>query len=324
MRPGTAVRAVRGLTDAFAQDPDLLRAELPNILGALRLAGEAGMAQDLIAITYALTVRGAYLSARGYAPELLGALNDAADAAMRLGDATAAYALLVQLGNAHMNHREDYEAAGRAFGEAVRLARDLGDAALEARALSSYGVMRFNGGHADGEALVLSAVHLARSAGDDEGLCLALERQGYVAGMQSNHAGAQAAFSEELLVARRLARSPGDEGASRRLFYTLLNLCEANLQGGHLAEAWAAGEEALELASRMDRQLWCAFAADNLARVGHEQARRDVTADLITRALTLYARSEARPPMQRLLSFARQAGYAVDLAPDLEDTRRNA
>jgi predicted ATPase/DNA-binding SARP family transcriptional activator len=176
----------------------------------------------------------------------------------------------------------DFARASALHAEALRLWRELGSLAGEARALSGLGTAAaYHGDYATARDYHERSLALSRYAGDHLGMGRTLDRLGTVAKHQGDFARAGACYAESL----ELFRQSGDlVNAS----IVLSNLGEVCHQQGQAERAAALFEEALRLQRELDLPDGVAYDLVTLARVRLDLGEVERAAALSAQGIRLF------------------------------------
>jgi tetratricopeptide (TPR) repeat protein len=134
--------------------------------------------------------------------------------------------------------------------------------------------------------------------------------QGFIALHNEAYQEAQHWSAEAVALSKRLQDS--DLETITNLFFSLLNLGEAEMKLGKLEAALAARQEALELAKNHENQLWTAYALDGIAEVHHENKNKQVAETYFQQALELFNPNHALNDAQSLLQRMKAGGYKAN------------
>ena len=311
-RPSTALRACRTLLARHLQDFAVLDAELPNLLGALELAGAQGDQTVFTEMMRELTVGHAYFRARGHTPRSLALLEQAVTAAKTLSEPETAHHLVARLGDAYREQYRDYEAALTSYREALELARAYGLDHREIVMLTLLGTTLGQKGDAEGsERRLEQAHHLAERRGDTEALCQVLEHRGCAAAWAGRLGDARALFAEGLGTLERLPPETDAAEVARLRFFMLLNAGDVERQLGNVQGSLAYRTEALELAEAQQNQLWTAYAFHELGETYHHFGNRVQAQEMYGWALELYQQNRVSSSFDALTAFLKEEGYSL-------------
>ncbi len=160
-----------------------------------------------------------------------------------------------------------FDAAERTLSTALRLSRELGEAALESNALRSMGLLRWHQGrHADALAIARSALAIARASGDDLMAAGDLVNIGIVLRGMGDFTGALTSI-EAALAIPALGRNPS------KLLYGLHNLANVHRSLGDLDRALVCLHRCDEIAQANLLPIPRSFHLTSLAHVYLQQGR---------------------------------------------------
>jgi predicted ATPase/DNA-binding SARP family transcriptional activator len=234
---------------------DQLEAEHPNIRAALAWAIESdvGLALELVsALRPFWEVRGHFGEGLRWAEQAL-TVDDVAAPEVRTKAVAFAAGASLRVG--------DLDRADELYGEVLQLAREMGDAEGEARALSDLGtVASVRGDLLSGRRFLEESVTRYRELGVQRGLAIALSNLGDIAGQERRFEEAIAVTTEGLEIQREL----GDRG---RQAISLNNLGYFSLHAGEVEPAREWLEQCVELTFELGYKEVMAYALASFVQI---------------------------------------------------------
>jgi DNA-binding SARP family transcriptional activator len=310
----TAQRACQIFLEKHKQDFNVLDAEITNLLGASEAAKGGNDDELFVEMMRGLVVGNAYYEARGHSLRSFELLKTSTEVAKQLNDLEAAHYLLSKVGNAHRELYGDLDKALEAFGEALGLARALKNAEREAILLGVIGIVRFNKGEKEAKSYLDAAHHIAEAHQLDEVLCQILLHKGYIACYYKKWNATQKLSRESIQIAQILKDNPvaNQFEVITHLFFSLLNLGEAEKMLGNFVEALKVRQEALQLAQMQRNLRWIAYAHEGIGEIHHELGNRSVAQENFQQALELFYQNNAFTDMETRVELMKKEGYAVN------------
>ncbi len=317
LRDQTIVRASITLLNEHKTSYDLLDAELNNLLSAAEIAKHNNPYQ-FIEIMKGLVVGEAYFVARGHTQQSIQLLEDAVNVAEGLELIEDAHYLTSRLGDGHRETFGNISQALKHYQTALKFAKQQQNRHRECIILSLVGLMKFLiSPKSDFKTDLDSAYKLSKSQKDDLALSHVLQNLSYVAGTQDDLTSAKEACLESVGVAKRLLnpkKNPNQQNtrfAEERLFFSLINLAEAERELLNYSEAQRAIDEAMSLSLEKENKFWKAYVYESLAECLHAQKKREEAQINFTIALKFYEDLGAITDHKILYDFLTQNGYTI-------------
>lgn len=310
-RSKSVIGAAKSYLETHPNEPDVLEAELPNILGATERADD----ETLVAMMRLLTLDGTYFMARGHNNRSLRLLDRAIRLAKALGELATAHEFLGKQGDTYINYLGQLEKALVSYEKALLLAQKVGNRGREAVYLSILGVLKFRQKQPDAANYLDKAYQLAKQYADAFDLCTVLGHNGYVAGIKQDYERV-IGFSQETLdiVNDLVNRKTFDQAeVSRKRFFSLNNMAQALHFLGRYEASLEKRREALSLADEQDNQIWSADALYGLGETYHATTQRENAEKVLSDALALYKKNQANVYAQELEAFMNAEGYTPRL-----------
>lgn len=316
LRAGTVLRACRTFVSENAHAFELLGAEMPNLVGALETARDAGQRELLVEVMAQLVVGDAYFSARGHSPRSLKLLEVALSWAKELGQLERAHYLATKLGDAHRTLYHQYAKALSAYQEGARLARLIRHSAREALLTSLCGFMQdYLGSSSNTE--FDHAYKLAEQANDRFVLAQILQHRGSIAWKQQNWRLMEQLNQEEVDIVQSLSQTSGrkQEEINDYLFFAILNLGEAKRRLGHFEEAVSLRLQALDIAVLRDNQLYRAYALHELGEMYIDVGQGQKAEGYLHEALSLYKANNAMAEVDEVERIIKELNSTTKFMP---------
>ncbi|WP_424951201.1 hypothetical protein [Deinococcus sp.] len=265
----SVLRAAAAYAQDRSADPDALHLDLPNLLGAARLAEKSGRPEILTSLMLGI-LGGTYLATHGFPAGGLPLLQAAATAAAARQDWAAAARLHGKLGDVHQALLGDLASATDCYLIARDHAGQAGLTVLQATCTALAGTMLAMRGNLEKAGVTLQeALGYAHLSHDP--LCLARvqEQGGIVNALQKDFTAAREALREaRATLAPLLDRShPRFQEAQAQTLTLTLNLGQAEQRLGCLPQALALKREALDMALERGEQVRVAKARQDVAEV---------------------------------------------------------
>jgi DNA-binding SARP family transcriptional activator len=313
-RLSMAQRACQGFLKKHQHDFNVLDAEITNLLGAAETARDGKNDELFVEMMCELVVGNAYYAARGHSPRSFELLKVAIDKAKELGDLEAAHYLIARKGDTYRELYGDLDRALEAFEEALELARALNNIEREAIMLGLIGIVSFRHGSECANSFLDQAYELAKSQQLNEVLSQILLHKGYVAGYNKNWKATRELSKESVQIAQLLKGDPSANQFEviRHLFFSLLNLGEAEKMLGNFTEAMNTRQEALHLAQTESNLRWIAYALEGIGEVHHELGNRPLAQENFQHALELFYQNNALTDMEVRIELMKKEGYSVN------------
>jgi DNA-binding SARP family transcriptional activator len=308
-RMSTAQRACQVFLEKHQHDFNVLDAEITNLLGATETAKDWKNDELFVQMMRELAVGNAYYAARGHSPRSFELLKAASDTAKALGDLEAAHYLIARMGDTYRELYGDLDRALEAFEEALRLARAVNNTEREAILLGLVGAVRFHQGNQDAINYFEKGYQLAKSSQLNATVSRILQHLGYVACYEQDWEAARGYNLEAI----DLVKDSSQAEQRRNLFFSLLNLGEAELKLGHLEEALSARQQALTVTQDQGNLLLRAYALEGIGEVHHELGNRPLAQENFQRALELFYQNHALTDMEDCIELMKKEGYSVSL-----------
>ena len=312
-RTKSVIHAAKTYLETHPNEPDVLEAELPNILGATEQADH----ETLVAMMRLLTLDGTYFMARGHNNRSLNLLDKSISLAKELGELETAQELLGKQGNVYLNYLGDLYSALKAYENALALARETGDKGREAVYLSLIGITQFQRKENEADDYLRASYELARSIDESFDVCTVLGHNGYIAGLKGDYTAAISFFQESIEAVGILTKNDNFNKAEveREKFFSLNNLGQALHYLEHFDEALERRFEALNLAREQDNQIWMADALYGLGETYNAMQKQQDAERMLNEALELYNQNQAMAYAKELEAFMDAEGYVYDKAP---------
>jgi DNA-binding SARP family transcriptional activator len=313
-RLSTAQRACQVFLKKHQHDFNVLDAEITNLLGATEAARDGKNDELFVEMMRGLVVENAYYEARGHSPRSFELLKTSIEVAKQLNDLEAAHYLLSKMGNAYRELYGDLDRALESFEEALRLARALNNIEREAVILGLIGIVSFHQGNEWANSFLDQAHQLAKSQQFNEVLSHILSHKGYVACYQKDWHLARNLSEESIQITQLLRGNPSANPFEviRHLFFSLLNLGEAEKMLGNFTEAMNARQEALHLAQTEHNLRWIAYALEGIGEVHHELGNRPLAQENFQHALELFYQNNTLTDMEVRIELMKKEGYSVN------------
>jgi tetratricopeptide (TPR) repeat protein len=187
----------------------------------------------------------------------------------------------------------DDEQAAELFGQALEMARGLGDSPLTSQALGGLARVALRTDVAEGRRLAGEALAVSDAAGDEAGRSNAL----HLLGVGAQIAGDLLEAREWMTQRLALVRATGNEFL---IGSEACNLSMVERQLGDLDAADALAREALEIERRTGTRFTTPFAISGLASIATERRQFDRAATLVGAAEAIMeAQQMAWPPDER-------------------------
>lgn len=310
LRATTLMQASKQYLENHERDFDALDAEIANVLGSAQTA-QYENSTLFIDMMSQLSVGDAYYLARGHSPRSLQLLIRASELGEKLGDIEAAHYLYARLGDTYRVLYANYASAMIAYKKALALARLANNQHLEATALTLIGIVEFHRNTGEENSYFESAARLAQVNGDLLALSLVLQHQGFVAGHYSQWDKTRDLCSRAIEVSIKIRERDTKNylKATERLFFSLLNLGEAERKLGNFDKALNSRQEALSLAQNEDNRIWQAYAFQELGEMHHDINDKDRALQNFEEALKLYEENNAFADMEQIKSFLANNNY---------------
>jgi tetratricopeptide (TPR) repeat protein len=312
LRETTVMRAGQGFLEKHAPHFQVLEVEITNILGTVEIARQEQPAL-FVAMMRRLVVGDAYYTARGHSPRSFALHKEAVQVAKDLNDLEAAHYLLSKLGNSYREAYGDLDKALEAFREALEISQVLNNREREAVLLATIGITLFDQTPSDTDSYLSQAYKIAESEQLHIVISQILLHQGFVAGHRQNWEETKRLSEESIRIVHVLKTNPSvsiDE-INTNFFFSLLNLGEAERMLGNFDVALSARQEAIQLAKEQDKKLWMAYALQEIGEMYHAVNNRPSAQENYYKALELYEQNNAQADFDKLLSFMKEADYAV-------------
>ncbi len=310
LRASTLMQAVKSFLTKHQRDFDVLDIDIANILGSTQTA-QYESPELFIKIMSQLCVGDAYYLARGHSLASLRLLIKASELAEALDYLEDAHFLFARLGDGYRVLYGDYNKALASYRKALDLAQRINNKARKATLYSLIAITRFEQNHEDFNCYFDKAYAIASSEKDDFLLSNILQHRGYVAGHQGNWELTQELSKEAIEVVNRLALQHPNESSdiNYRLFFSLLNLGEAERKLGNFDQALIVRTQALNLALNEQNQLWAAYAFQELGEMYHDVDNKALALENFKNALKLYEENNAFADMEQIKSFLASNAY---------------
>lgn len=305
-RSQSVIRAAKTYLETHPNEPDVLEAELPNILGATERADD----ETLVAMMRLLTLDGTYFLARGHNNRSLRLLDKAIELAKELGELETAHEFLGKQGDVYLNYLEQLDKALASYEEALSLARQEGNKSREAIYLSVIGITRFRQNEEEADALLKQAYMIASEYSEGLDFCTVLEHNGYVSGVKGDYDAAAGFFRESLTIVSPLFESkPKNSEIAREYFFALNNLSQALHYLKKFDESLEKRKHAFEVAKTQDNQLWMADALYGWGETLNAMKKHLEAKKMLGEALSLYKQNQANAYAKELEGFMVSEGY---------------
>ena len=287
--PGSALRAAALYAQAQSTHPEALALELPNLLGAARMAQQSGQPAALVQVMSGL-LGGPYIMVNGFPPGHLPLLQAAGEAAVTLGDWPAAALLAGKLGDVYQALLGDADAGIEWYLSAREYAGRAG--LIERQAIFSAlagGLMALQR-RPESETILLEALSYAERSGNP--LCTArvLEQNGVVRATQTNFQGARAALAEARKVLQPLLAPDHPRRIEAQSAYCNIssNLGQAEQRLGHLDNALSLKREALDIALERGESMRIARARSDIGELLNLLGEFEAAKGELVQAVDLY------------------------------------
>ncbi len=312
LRGSTAVRACKNFLENHQHNFAIIDAEIGNILGAMQATAQNNKAL-FIEMMCLLVMEDSYYKARGHSSHSLKLLKKAISESRQLNKLEIAHYLATKLGDAYRELEGNFDLAFEYYQEALQLAQQLGDHHREAILLSMIGITRFHQKHDDSSLYLKDAYQLAKSYNDNLAVCHVLQHQSHLAYFTSNWQEMLELTSKAVRIAKELSKDPSIKSAeiTKRLFFALLNLGEAEYKTGNFDKALTTRHQALELSKEQDNHLWMAYAWHEIGEMYHGVDKRTLAQENYDKALKLYKQNHALVDIEKLTEFMYSEGYGV-------------
>lgn len=307
-RLSTAQRACQVFLKKHQHDFSVLDAEITNLLGATEVAKGGKNDEFFVEMMRGLVVGNAYYAARGHSPRSFELLKAATRKAKELGDLEAAHYLIARLGDTYHELYGDLEKALEAFQEALTLAHTLKNVEREAIMLGLIGILRFKLGQKDATSYLEQGYQLAKSSQFDVTRSRILQHLGYVACYNQDWEAARR-YNLEAVV---LVKDSSQAEQRRNLFFSLLNLGEAELNLGHFEAALSARQQALAVAQNEGNILLKAYALEGMGEIHHKLGNRQFAQENFQQALELFYQNNALTDMETRIELMKKEGYFIN------------
>ena len=310
LRRSTAVKACKNFLEDHQHNFAIIDAEIGNILGAMQATAQNNKAL-FIEMMCLLVMEDSYYKARGHSSHSLELLKKAISESKQLNKLEIAHYLATKLGDAYRELEGNFNLAFEYYREALQLAQQLKDHHREAILLSMIGITRFHQKHDDFRFYLKDAYQLAQSYNDNLAVCHVLQHQSHLAYFTSNWQEMLELTSKAVRIAKELSKNPNIKSAevTKRLFFALLNLGEAEYKIGNFDKALTTRHQALELAKEQDNHLWMAYAWHEIGEMYHGVDKRTLAQENYDKALKLYKQNHALVDIEKLTEFMYSEGY---------------
>lgn len=304
--PASVLRATAGYAQHRSAEPDALHLDLPNLLGAARLAQASGRPETLVALMTGL-LGGSYLAAHGFPAGQLPLLQAAAQAASARQDWAAAARLHGKLGDVHQALLGELAPATDFYLLAQGYAGQAGLTAMQATFAALAGTMLAMQGRLE-EAGVTLEEALGHARRSQDPLCLARvqEQGGIMRALQQDFTAARAALLEARATLKPLLERehPRFQEAQALFFNVTRNLGQSEQRLGRLPQALALKREALGIALERGEQVRVAKARTDVAEVMSLMGDQTAAARAeLTHAAALYRELGANVREQEVLAL---------------------
>ena len=306
-RTKSVIDAAKIYLETHPNEPDVLEAELPNILGATEEADD----ETLVAMMRLLTLDGTYFMARGHNNRSLKLLDRAIMLAKELGELEMAQELLGKQGDVYTNYLGQLDKALLSYEEALALTKRTEDKGREAVFLSILGVIKFQQDSPDAESYLSKAYTFAKQHAEGFDFCAVLANNGYVAGLREDYEAVIFFSQETLNIVQALEDDSKSDKAviSRIRFFALNNLAQALHFLGRYDISLKNRHSALVIAKEQHNQIWSADALYGLGETYHAMADRQNAQTTLCKALDLYKKNQVNLYAQELEKFIASEGY---------------
>ncbi len=301
LRSSTVIKACKDFLEDHQHDFEMLNAEIGNILGAMQttVQSDKGLFVEMMCL---LMMENSYYEARGHSPDSLELLKKAINISKQLSKTEIAHYLATKLGDAYRELEGNFDLAFEYYQEALQLARELGNYHREAILLSMIGITRFHQQHDDANRYLEDAYQLAKSHNDNLAICHILQHQSHLTYFTGDWSAMLEFTNQAVEIAQKLGTDPNIKQAevTKRLFFALLNLGEAEYKTENFDKALATRKQALELAKKQDNQLWMAYAWQEIGEMYHGVGQEVLAQENYNKALKLYKQNHALVDVEKL------------------------
>jgi DNA-binding SARP family transcriptional activator len=313
LRPSTAMRAGKRFLDKHKHHFDVLDADINNMLGAVEVAKKTDT-RLFVEMMRSLVVGNAYYHARGHSPRSFELLKVAVEKAKELVDLEAAHYLVARMGDTYRELYGNLDKALEAFEEALELAQTLNNSEREAIMLGLVGIVKFKLEKQDAKGFLEKGYNLAKTLRLDAARSRILQHLGYVACYDQDWEAARAYNLEAV----ELVQDSSQAEQRRNLFFSFLNLGEAEMKLGNLGAALSTRQRALALVENQGNSLLRAYALEGLGEIYHELGNRLLAQAHFQQALELFYQNNALEDMEMLIEDMKKEGYPThQKQPDL-------
>ena len=174
--------------------------------------------------------------------------------------------------------------------------------------LGLVGAVRFHQGQKDASDYLEKGYQLAKSAQLDSTVSRILQHLGYIACHNQDWEAAR----RYNLEAVSLATNSSQAEQRKNLFFSLLNLGEAEAKLNHLKQARSTRQQALKVAIEEGNLLWKAYALEGIAEIQHELGNRPLAQENFQQALELFYQNHALTDMEVRIELMKKEGYSVN------------
>jgi DNA-binding SARP family transcriptional activator len=310
LRSKTAMGACKVFLEKHKQDFNVLDVEISNLMGSLEVAKSRNPSL-FVQMVRLLVVGDAYYAARGHSPRSFALHQVAVQKAREIDDRESLHLLLGKLGNAYRELYDDTAKALEVYKEALTLAKHLQDEQSEVTLLGAIGITLFhqNPSKTDYASYLERAYELAKSKRDNVLLSHITHYKGFIALHLEKWEEANLWSREALRLAKELNQKEPE--AATNLFFSLLNIGEAEKKLGHLELGRKAREEALQLAREQQNVLWEAYALEGIAEIHHELGEKLEAQRHYQQALELFYENNALSDMAILIQTMKEQNYGI-------------
>jgi tetratricopeptide (TPR) repeat protein len=258
-----------------------------------------------------LAVGDAYYMARGHSPSSLKLLISASELAKSLKDLEAAHYLYARVGDTYRVLYANYDKAFEAYERALSLARIIKNKHLEAISLTLIGIVEFQRQSNEELKYFELAEEIAQGANDHLALSLILQHKGFISGHSNDWNATQTLSLKAIEIAHHIRANDQLHyaQATERLFFALLNLGEAQRRLGNFSEALITRTSALRLAEDENKQIWIAYALQEIGEMYHDAQKEDLALPKFEEALKIYRENNANADIQQVESFLEKHNY---------------
>lgn len=310
LRENTIMQAGKSFLTKHQRNFDALDAEIGNILGGVQTA-QYESPELFVEMMSQLSVGDAYYLARGHSPRSLKLLHNACELAKELNDIESAHYLFARLGDTYRILFANHQDALNCYLKSLELAKHLDNTNRMVILLSTIGAMKFHLKSQDFNSFFIKAHSLAVKTHDELALSLVLQQQGYVAALEENWTTTKELCEKAITVCSRLRLEQGQKSSelSERLFYSMLNLGEAERKLGDFDASLESRQAALKLAKEENNYLWVAYSHQELGEMYNDANLRDHASLHLEKALTLYKDNSALTDIANLQMFLEEHAY---------------